>query len=272
MYPFFNVFGIEFSVYGFLTGIGIILMTVVALKLCEKTNISFKNIILGELVALAFGFVGAHLLYIIVNTPQMLEILNYYINNNGTAEIYWQIFLNWIEGMVFYGGLIGALIGGVVFCKSRKVSVADFSDCFAPAIPLFHCFGRLGCFFSGCCYGIESELGFTAKDAIIESCNNVNRFPVQLLEAGLNLVLFILLLLFFYKRKYSGYLIYYYLVSYSIIRFCDEFLRGDVYRGIWLGLSTSQWISIILFIFSIIMLICKTKSEKCKIFNSKLER
>lgn len=262
MYPYFYVFGIEFSVYGFLTAIGIILMTVTALKLSEKTAVSFKHIILGELFALVCGFVGAHLLYFIVNAPNMIEFFNYYINNNGTPEIYWQIFVNWIEGMVFYGGLIGALVGGIIYCKVRKINADSFSDCFAPAIPLFHCFGRLGCFFSGCCYGIESDLGFTATNAIIDSCNNVSRFPVQLFEAGLNLVLFGILILFFHKRIFVGNLIYVYLILYSIIRFCDEFLRGDIYRGIWLALSTSQWISIALLIFSVIMLTIKKHKKK----------
>jgi phosphatidylglycerol:prolipoprotein diacylglycerol transferase len=47
---------------------------------------------------------------------------------------------------------------------------------------------------------------------------------------------------------------------YGTVRFFDEFLRGDEYRGILLNLSTSQWISLILIIFAIIILI-KNKSK-----------
>lgn len=267
MYPYFYLFGIEYSLYGFFTAIGIILMTVVALKLSEKANILYRDIIFGEIIALVCSFLGAHFLYIIVNTPKMLNAISYYINNGGTAKNYLAIAQAWAGGMVFYGGLIFALIGGVVYCKIRKIKSDSFSECFAPAIPLFHCFGRLGCFFSGCCYGIESKFGFTTTNAIVESCNNVNRFPVQLLEAGLNLLLFAVLLLFFYKGIFANNLIFLYLTLYSVIRFFDEFLRGDIYRGIWLGLSTSQWISVVLFIFSIVMLIKKKDKFAYKMKN-----
>lgn len=80
--------------------------------------------------------------------------------------------------------------------------------------------------------------------------NDVERFPVQLLEAALNLGLFFLLYYLLNKGKLKGGLFALYLGLYSVIRFLDEFLRGDAYRGFFLGLSTSQVISIILFLFS----------------------
>ena len=74
------------------------------------------------------------------------------------------------------------------------------------------------------------------------------RFPVQLLEAVCNLVLSGILWILFWKRKndfrFRGRLLHIYMIVYGIIRFTDEFLRGDAIRGhIWI-FSTSQWISI----------------------------
>jgi phosphatidylglycerol:prolipoprotein diacylglycerol transferase len=63
-------------------------------------------------------------------------------------------------------------------------------DIATPAIPLFHFFGRMGCFFAGCCFGIESSFGYTFRYSIIKEANGINRFPVQLLEALVNLLLF----------------------------------------------------------------------------------
>jgi phosphatidylglycerol:prolipoprotein diacylglycerol transferase len=150
----------------------------------------------------------------------------------------------------------------MIYCKIRHIRVKDFADSFAVGIPLFHAFGRLGCFLSGCCYGIESTFGFTATNALVDSCNNVNRFPVQLLEGGLNIILFVVLLLLFKSENFKGSMIFVYLAGYSIIRFFDEFLRGDIYRGIWLGLSTSQWISVVLFAVSIVVLIRFFKNKQ----------
>ena len=88
--------------------------------------------------------------------------------------------------------------------------------------------------------------------------NGVSRFPVQLFEAVFNLGLCILFYTLFRKKKLQGSLIYVYFYAYPVFRFADEFLRGDAYRGILWGLSTSQWISIALVVINTILLLRKT--------------
>ena len=57
------------------------------------------------------------------------------------------------------------------------------------------------------------------------------------------------------NEKFKDKLLYVYLGGYAIIRFCMEFLRGDDFeRGVWFGISTSQWISMGLLVFAIFML------------------
>ena len=74
----------------------------------------------------------------------------------------------------------------------------------------------------------------------------MNRFPVQLFEAGFNLVLFLVLWLLLSKNRLKTHLLSVYLIAYPIGRFGFEFLRGDEYRGFLFGLSTSQFISILM--------------------------
>ena len=97
---------------------------------------------------------------------------------------------------------------------------------------------------------------------LLSSVNDVQRFPVQLLEATLNLILFIVLARLLSKGVFKGKLFSIYLLCYSVIRFFDEFLRGDTYRGFLFGLSTSQIISIILFVCSLVYLIIKFKKSR----------
>ena len=132
--------------------------------------------------------------------------------------------------------------------------------------PLFHIFGRIGCFLAGCCYGIESDFGFTVHNNHLNpSINDVNRLPVPLIEAACNLLIFLFILYLFKKDKMRDKLIYVYMIIYPVVRFTLEFFRGDEYRGFLFGLSTSQWISIILFVFAIVMLIIKrNKPERSK--------
>jgi len=83
--------------------------------------------------------------------------------------------------------------------------------------------------------------------------NGITRFPVQLLEAVFNFLLFLLLNYLFKIVQFKNKIIYIYLLIYATGRFFIEFLREDAYRGIWLYLSTSQIISILIIFFIIIM-------------------
>ena len=63
-------------------------------------------------------------------------------------------------GFVFYGGLFGALAAVWLFCRRRKVPFSQLGADLVPAVPLFHTFGRVGCFLAGCCYGIPAPAGW----------------------------------------------------------------------------------------------------------------
>ncbi len=110
---------------------------------------------------------------------------------------------------------------------------------------LFHIFGRIGCFLGGCCYGLPSAWGVVYRYSPVAEANGLVRFPVQLVEAAWNLVLF--LLLAWLQRRGSPICCPCIWSSIPPARFLLEFFRGDAYRGILLGLSTSQWISLFLF-------------------------
>ena len=142
-------------------------------------------------------------------------------------------------GLVFYGGLLGFL---TVFYLLQKISVNSQSkvlwDGAALAIPLFHTFGRIGCAFSGCCFGIEFDKFYIAYS------DGIKRFPVQFSEAFSEFLLFSVLMIFACKGKYHGSLIKIYLFTYSVLRFFLEFLRGDEIRGMIGCLSFSQVCSI----------------------------
>lgn len=263
MYPEIQLFGVSVSTYGICVSVGLILMGLTAFLLGRRYKILFEDILFGELFSLLGAFIGAHILYVITYSGEIFNSITEYLSDKDFGKLLENLGV-YTGGMVFYGGLIGGLLFGTLYCKFRKIDLGHFSDCFAVTIPLFHCFGRIGCFLSGCCYGIESDFGFTATHAIVSSCNLVNRFPVQLLESAVNLLIFITILVLFLKRILNKRLIFVYLIIYGIARFFIEFLRDDAYRGFFLYLSTSQWISIILTAVSIIILIKKNKTaDKC---------
>ncbi len=165
------------------------------------------------------------------------------------------------SGFVFYGGLFGALSGAAVYSKLFHIPCVKLLDRIIPSFPLFHMWGRVGCFFAGCCYGIPYKYGIPLASEPL-----VPRLPIQLIES-----IFLLALVIGLEgiRKNKAYLLgknsfsltNIYLFSYAFIRFLLEFFRGDdTARGIWLGLSTSQWISLLVIFYVL-------KREKKHIYN-----
>lgn len=250
MFPSFILFGKEIGMYAVMAIIGLFAAGIFMCYLTRKRGLDDNDTIIILLFAAIGVLVGGHILYGITNIkliPLIFKAASFkeFISNVGYV----------FGGAVFYGGLFGGLAVGFLVLKIKKLNMPVFSDMAAVIIPLFHSFARVGCFLGGCCYGIESEFGFTAHgNHLVPDLNDVSRFPVQLLEAVLNLLLF-LLLYFIYKRSLKceflkGKILLIYLFLYSIIRFCDEFLRGDKIRGFIFGISTSQFISVILFVIS----------------------
>lgn len=250
MFPYFEIFGRTVGMYAVCSAAGLIIAVAFFFARTRQTaGAAFEDVVLMALVALAGIMVGGHFLFGVTQIEKLILILK----NLGKLPFMkaLELIANCFGGSVFYGGLFGSCLAGWIYMRIKKTAPAErraFADAYACAIPLFHTFGRLGCFFGGCCYGIESEFGFTVHgNTLSPGVNDVNRFPVALLEASLNLLLFFFLFAISLRKRSGGRLIFVYGLCYSIIRFSVEFLRGDEIRGIWYGLSTSQWISIVLF-------------------------
>lgn len=259
MFPYFYLFNKQITMYSVMTLIGIFLCGFIACKLIKKEiNDTYNMIILLLLSALGI-FIGGHILYGITNIEFIFRLFSH-LNVIDSFKDVIDVFVYIFGGSVFYGGLLGGMLIGSVYIKKKKLNKKIYYDICAIIIPLFHAFGRIGCFLVGCCYGIESKIGFTYTKALVQSANGINRFPVQLLESSCNFIIFFFLFAIYKREKCQGKLLYIYLVSYAIIRFILEFLRGDSYRGFVLGLSTSQIISIGIFIIVFIKLL-KNKAK-----------
>ncbi|MBQ9030595.1 MAG: prolipoprotein diacylglyceryl transferase [Parasporobacterium sp.] len=201
-----------------------------------------------SLFAIFFMFVGAHLLFFLVGLPDFTAKYGASIYDVGS---FLTAVLNAASGMVFYGGLFGAAAGVWIFCRILRLPVRPYLNVLSCAFPLMHAFGRLGCTLGGCCYGIEYHgiLSIQYTDAhinpgISDHIADFARFPVQPLEAVLEVILCCILVSVYLKtvNRYPIFAVY--LFVYGIIRFFDEFLRGDSIRGLWGPFSTSQWIAL----------------------------
>lgn len=150
-------------------------------------------------------------------------------------------------GLMFYGGLILALVVSFVWCLHKKEHPLALADLLGTVVPLGHAFGRLGCFFYGCCYGRDSDAWCAVTFPVGSPSwyrherTLVSVLPTQLFEAMALLALFAFLL--FLYRRFRRYTAGVYLMGYAVIRFGIEFLRGDPRADVG-SFSISQAISI----------------------------
>jgi phosphatidylglycerol---prolipoprotein diacylglyceryl transferase len=182
-------------------------------------------------VTVISGFLGARLYYILQNLSVYLQ--------NPLA-----IFAFWEGGLVFYGGVIGALCGIFIFSKIKKQSALQSLDFLLPYVALTHAAGRVGCFLNGCCYGKTCDLPWAVK--FEETASAVH--PVQLYEAAFNVLLFLFLNRKYGRKRFDGQITALYFVGYAIGRFVMEFFRGD--NPLILSLTHNQWFSLLLFLFA----------------------
>ncbi len=261
MHPYLLRIGsFQLPTYGCLVAIGIIAGLLVALRLSRRIGLPKDFVMDLVFWSVLVGLIGGRLTYLLIEWRAFLA------NPWGT------VFSG--AGQVFLGGLIFGLGATAMVCRRYRVSFPLAGDIMAPALALGHAFGRVGCFFAGCCYGAptESALGIRFPRLVDESgaivgslpyLDHLDRglvgladscsaavYPVQLFEAAGNLVLFVALYLAWRRRAFDGQIMLFYFVAYAIMRFVLEFFRGDAARGLWGALSTSQWLSVGLVLFS----------------------
>jgi len=183
-----------------------------------------------------------------------------YYNQNFSA-----LFSN--SGFVFFGSLIFALTVVWFFIRKHKLAVWPFLDIIAITTLIVHFFGRIGCFFAGCCHGIPYDgifsIVFTDEKCVAEPLNTPLH-PTQLYSAFTLLVILIILLIIKRFQRFDGQLFLLYLMFYSLGRSLIEEFRGDEERGFVFDgfLSNSQLIASILFLIALYFYFKKWRASR----------
>ena len=228
---------------------GILVALFYLMHLAQKNGYDEIRILYLELWCFAAAFVGGHILGALVHFDRVIA----FFREIGTVSSILDL-KNRLEYVfsdnVFYGGLILSLIFIYFYIRKTEPDRGPYYDLAGVGIPLFHGFGRLGCFLSGCCYGMPWKYGIGYAKPLSFAEPGVPLFPVQLIEAILNFLLFFLLRRLFLRKRARGKLLLLYLLVYPSYRFLLEFFRGDRVRGFVGVLSTSQFISLLLIAFS----------------------
>lgn len=246
MQPYIQLLSLRIPSYGFMMMVGIFVASALGILRTIKAGLRWEDSLIIGAFGIGVGLLGAILLYGVVTFG--VESLLKMLLSEKILQAEW--------GLIFYGGLMGAIPGVMLGGKIAHTKVKDFIVPLMPCLPLGHAFGRIGCFLAGCCYGRPTNLFFSIKytQSFAGAPIDVPLVPVQLMEsAALFLITVILLLLS--RQTTAGQMAALYAVLYAGCRFFLEFLRYDTIRGHFLCFSTSQWISIGILGIGIISLI-----------------
>lgn len=204
----------------------------------------FLWLVLGVIVGGRLGYVFFYNLGYYLQNP--IEIIIPFSGGEFTG----------IAGMSFHGGLIGAVLVGIIFCRLKKISFMKVSDLIIPTVPLGFMFGRIGNFLNGELWGrmTESSIGmYFPRDP-----SGALRYPSQLLQALLEgLALFVLLWAIRKKDLPAGSFLGIYLIGYAVARIVSELFREpDAHLGfIFASVTMGQILSAIMVIVGVGLLV-----------------
>ena len=205
--------------YGMIICLGIILAFSYVVYRAGQAGISFDSLLDFALFTVPLAIIGARLYYVIFNP--------------GSFNSLYDIIAIWEGGLAIYGAIIVGAI--VVFCvaKYKKISFMLMADMAAPAVMLGQLIGRWGNFMNGEAFGGETTLPWR-----MGVCNRLTNFetlyvhPTFLYESLWNLTGFILINIFYKKKKFRGEVMFWYFSWYGLGRAFIETLRTDsLYLG-----------------------------------------
>ncbi len=250
--------GLRLPTYGVAIATGFALSIVLSYRDAERSPASISG---AQLVDLAFwtllgGLAGARLVYVLTDPGPF--VTGCFAPADGAAADCLAVFRFWEGGMVFWGGFVGGIGGGALWCWRAGASFLAAADVIVPYVPFGHAIGRLGCIGAGCCYGRECDLPLALRypagslawvdhfehgddAARLQLVNDGLSFPVHavpLYEALGELAIFAFLVLWLRpRRRYAGELLLAWIALYGPLRFVLEFFRGDEARGYLAELS-----------------------------------
>lgn len=262
----FSIFGIDIYWYGVIIALGCLLMMIIGFKLAEKRNIDTDKFIDVIIISSIAAIIGARIYYVAfgpIKYNSFLEMIN--IRDGGIG---------------IYGGVIAGLIVGILTCKWKKIDQLEFCDVVSSCFLLGQGIGRWGNFVNqeafGCntdnIFGMISE-GTTKYLASVQDKlaihgvtvdPNMPVHPTFLYESVWCIVGFILMMVYFNRKKFKGEMLCIYAAWYGLGRFFIEGLRTDSLVTSS-GIKTSQIIAVVTVVAAIAIIVYNRIRQKNKI-------
>ena len=248
--------GIPIFGYGFMLFVGFSTASFLAgrrAKLCGLDPNVIWDLMMWLLIP---GIIGARIVFLIQNSDRVFA-------GKSGIEMFKAAVALYDGGIVFYGSIIGGVIGMMIFCRQRKIRPLLLGDIIMPSLFIGLGFGRIGCFLYGCCYGGECDLPWAVQfpsdslafNALVmkgivspDATETIPLHPTQIYSSVLAFLLAGFLMWYFRRRAFEGAVLGLGWTIYPINRFILESIRNDEPTRFGTVFTFSQLMSIGLFI------------------------
>lgn len=258
----FTVFGFSVQWYGLIIAFGLLLAVLYCFPRMKKFGIDPERAVDAVIGGVIGGIVGARLYFVAMKWE------NYKKDN--FIDTFLAVINTRKGGLAIYGGIIGAVIVGLIVCRIRKIKIFPMLDISAMGFLIGQGIGRWGNFVNQEAFGINTDSVFGMTGGRIQQViNNQMQIGGEMYENGLEMLwdkpvhpcflyesvwclLGFAVLAFYYKyRKYDGQIVLIYLAWYGAERAVVEGLRTD---SLMIGnIRISQLVSVIILTASIIL-------------------
>lgn len=217
--------------YGIIITCGILLATACVLYRAKQEGVAVDDILDLGLYTVLFAVIGARLFYVLTSLDEF--------------HSFWDVFKIWNGGIAIYGAIIAGAVTVYVYCRIKKRVFYQFLDMIAPGVQLGQIIGRWGNFMNGEAHGGPTDIFCRMGLRFGTYGTTVYYHPTFLYESLWNLVGFVLINLFYKKKRYNGQIVLMYLTWYGFGRMLIEQLRtdslylfGSLYEVWWLKISS----------------------------------
>ena len=262
----FSIFGHPVMWYGIIICVGMVLAFIYAMSRARFEGIKDDDMVDLGIFVILFGIIGARLYYILFS-------LDSFVVKGDFGKTLLNMVSIWNGGLAIYGAIIAGFITIVVVSKVKRIRTATLLDVVAPAVLIGQIVGRWGNFMNSEAYGSETTLPW--RMGVLKSFDNGATFfsetyvhPTFLYESLWNLIGFILIAVFYKKKKFNGQVFLFYLSWYGFGRMFIEGLRSD---SLMLGsIRVSQIVGAVTFAVGLVLMIVnllKVKKYESRLAN-----
>jgi len=177
-----------------------------------------------------------------------------------------EMLMIWNGGLSFHGGLVGAIIVTLIFCKTNNMEFYELADMLVIPAAFALALGRIANFINSEVYGKITTPEATPWCVVFARVDSYCRHPSQLYESLKNFVIYGTLSLYMHyktKKYKKGTIFWMFVLMYGILRFLVNFYRDDpIYYFLGIGLSVGQWLCVAMVPVSIYFLVFRIKVFK----------